>query len=202
MQLDQIIKFRMSPIVVVFLVLLVENVCIAAEISDGWRKSEVSLDSSATIYLSNIFGSKRGKFRATPESVLDNKDSIDGKFIVAKYRYVYSQPEIDGRGVASDEFVSTELLDCERHFYGTLRQVRKSAGKIVSDHIISDADVMMTETTSPTIDSQLCEFHEKKKIGALNRGKINNPTYNPTPNEKDVDSIINKYSTSTEKTKK
>ena len=54
-----------------------------------WIKDAMSIDGSAQIYLNKAFGTKKGKFKAMPDSMLDTRENVEGTFIVASYRYSY-----------------------------------------------------------------------------------------------------------------
>lgn len=165
----------------------------AAPASQSWVKDEAALEPGAQIYLGTQFGSKKGTFKSQPESMLDTSDSIAGSFVVADYRYVYSKPERDGSGKLFDELVSTEVLDCKRHYFGTARQVRLRKGVLVSQTVTPDADLLMMQMNGENIDTKLCALHAGKPSPALERAAVNNPGYNPHPSDKDVDALIDKY---------
>lgn len=158
-----------------------------------WVKDEMDLDNSALIYLSKEFSQKSGQFKAEPESMLDKEDNIKGDFLVGTYRYVYNEPS-EEQGIMVDEMESTELLDCERRYYGTLKQVKKLKGKIVAEKIRADEDISMMQTSGVNLDSKLCELHAGKPVTKFARDGIDNPSYNPNPTAKDIDAIIDKYS--------
>ncbi|GGY72762.1 hypothetical protein ACFFTM_02015 [Pseudoduganella plicata] len=166
---------------------------VAGPATGQWVKDEQTLEPGATIYLSAAFGSKKGKFRAQPESMLDTTSSIDGSFIVGTYRYVYQTPERDAQGNAYDELQSTELLDCERNYYGTLRQVRKRNGAIVSETVKSDAQVSMMQMGGVNLGSKLCDLHAKRAVQPLRRAPVDNPAYKPNPSDQDIDALINRH---------
>lgn len=158
-----------------------------------WVKDEETLEPGTTIYLNAVFGSKKGKFRAQPESMLDTNTSIDGNFIVGSYRFVHDVPERDMHGKAYDELVSTELLDCERHYYGTLKQVRKRNGIVVSETVKRDAEVSMIQTGGVNLGSKLCDLHAKRTVQPLRRAPVDNPAYKPNPSDKDIEALFERH---------
>ena len=162
-------------------------------IATAWVKDEQSLDRSAQIYLNPAFTPIKGKFKAVPESVMDRKDTIEGSFLVGEYRYVFNKPERDKDGKLSDELISTEVLDCNKQFYGTLKQVRKYKGKVISESGRPAASVEMIQTSSPNIGTKLCALFENKKVARLVQAPVTNASYNPKPTQQDVDKIIDKY---------
>lgn len=164
----------------------------AAAATQPWVKDEATLEPGAQIYLGTGFAVKKGKFKAMPESMLDTKNSIEGSFVVANYRFVYQKPIKDQSGKMFDELISTELLDCQRQFYGTLKQVRRRNGSVVSETSTRDADVLMTQTSGVNLGSKLCDLHAGQPAQPLARQAVNNPAYNPNPSDKDIDVLINR----------
>ncbi len=165
----------------------------AAVAVQSWIKDEATLEPGAQIYLGAEFGLKQGRFNALPESMLDTNTSIEGSFIVARYRYVYQKPVKDQSGKLFDELISTELLDCNRQFYGTLKQVRLRKGNPVSESSTRDADVLMTQTRGVNLGSKLCDLHAHRAVQPLTRQAVNNPAYKPQPSDKDIDALIDRH---------
>ena len=159
--------------------------------SASWVKDEQTPDKTAQIYLNPVFSWVSGKFDAVPESILDKTVSIEGKYLVGEYRYLFKRAEKGADGKLSDELVSTEILDCENNFFGTRKRVRRLKGKVVSDENITDADVTMIQTTMPNMGAKLCALHQHKKMPSLQ--PQSNPNYNPNPSASDIDKIIDKY---------
>jgi hypothetical protein len=165
-----------------------------AQAAQAWIKDELTLDGEAQIYLSAEFSQIKGKFRAQPESILDTMDKIDGTFIVGKYRYAYKRPTADASGKLVDEMISTEILDCQRQFYGTLKQQWLRNGKSVAEKNTALADVSMIQTHGANLGSKLCDLYAHKPAAPLERRAVSNPSYKPQPSAKDVDALIDKYS--------
>jgi len=165
----------------------------ASPAAGQWVKDEQTLEPGATIYLGTSFSEKTGKFRAQPESMLDTTSSIEGRFIVGTYRYVYQTPEQDVNGTAYDELVSTELLDCERHYYGTLKQVRKRRGAVVSETVKPIANVSMIQMGGVNLGSKLCDLHAKRTVQPLRRAPVDNPAYKPNPSGEDIDALFERH---------
>ena len=157
----------------------------------SWIKDEISVDGSAQIYLNAAFAPIKGKFKAVPESITDRKDSIEGSFLLGEYRYLFKKPETGKDGKLSDELVSTEVLDCKNSYFGTMKQVRKYKGKVVSEKSTPAADVTMIQTTSPNIGAKLCAVSQDKKVSRLE--PVANPSHNPRPTQQDIDRIMDKY---------
>jgi hypothetical protein len=158
-----------------------------------WIKNEMSIDGSAQIYLNNTFGTKKGKFKAMPDSMLDTRDSIEGTYIVASYRYVYKRPIREGNGAQVDEMISTELLDCKNKFYGTIKQTKSFKNKLISEKTTLDSDILMMQLPGVNLGSKLCEVYAQQQVKSFERKAINNPNYNPRPTEKDIDALIDKH---------
>ena len=70
----------------------------ALQAAQQWVKNEATLDAEARIDLGTDFTKIKGTFRATPESMLDAKDSINGTFLVGQYRHVYQRPVASAAG--------------------------------------------------------------------------------------------------------
>lgn len=157
----------------------------------SWIKDEVSLDGSAQTYLNTTFTPIKGKFKALPESIMDRKDTIEGSFLLGEYRYVFKKPETGEDGKISDERVATEILDCKGNFFGTMKEVSKYKGKVVSEKLTPASDVTMIQTTSPNIGAKLCALAQGKKAASLK--PVANPSYNPRPTVKDIDRLIDKH---------
>lgn len=157
-----------------------------------WVKDEMDLDNSALIYLSKEFSPKSGPFNAEPQSMLDKVDKIRGDFWVGTYRYIYNEPS-EEQGIMVDELVSTELLDCERRYYGTIKQVKKFKGKIVAEKLTPDEDILMMQMGGVNLDSKLCELHAGKHVTKFVREAVTNPAYNPQPTAQNIDAIMDKY---------
>lgn len=167
---------------------------LARESSDAsWIKDEISVDGSAQIYLSPVFSTINGRFKAVPESIIDTKDAIEGDFLLGEYRYLFKKPTTGKNGKLSDELVSTEVLDCKDNFFGTMKQVRKYKGTIVNSSASASADVTMIQTSSPNIGAKLCALYQNKKVARLQQKAVTNPSYNPRPSKQDIDHIIDKY---------
>lgn len=163
-----------------------------AESPADWIDDGPSIDGDAKIQMSKTFTMQSGKFKATPESMLDKKDSISGNFLVGSYRYVYKKAEKDN-GQLVDEMVSTEIMDCENKFYGTLKQTKKYKGKVVSEKSTPLAQVQMMQTSMGTTDGQLCALYVGKKPAATDRKGVTNPDYKPTMTKEDMDAKLDKY---------
>jgi hypothetical protein len=43
-----------------------------------------------------------------------------------------------------------------------LKQTRKLKGHVVSETVRKDADVFMMQTSTPSVDGQLCDVHDGK----------------------------------------
>lgn len=191
---SQILVFPVRAVAFAVLVLSASPAVRAKDTpATSWIKDEQSLDQAAQIYLNPAFTPIKGKFKAVPESIMDTKDTIEGNFLIGEYRYVYNQPERGKDGKLSDELISTEVLDCDKKFYGTLKQVRKYKGKVMSESGRPAASVEMIQTSLPNIGAKLCALSANKKVSKLVTAAASNANYNPRPTEQDVDKIIDKY---------
>jgi len=157
-----------------------------------WVDVDRSVEGDAKIQLSTVFGKKSGKFKAIPESMLDNRRSIEGNFSLGTYRYVYSHAEQED-GPVFDEKIVTEVLDCQKNYFGTAKEVRKYKGKVVAEKLTSNADISMMELSGASIDAQLCELHAGKVPASRSQQQVPNPNYNPNPSDKDIDAILDKH---------
>lgn len=164
--------------------------------TEKWVKDEATSD-GGTIYLNQHFDRKSGTFAATPESVLDNRDSISGTFLVGTYRIVTDQGGSKMTGVQGeqyDELISTELIDCKNGYAGTLRRIEKLNGQVVHDETMQDKDVMMTQTHQITTDSKLCQLSQGQARSSLHGADGANPQYRPgTLSASDIDKLIDQH---------
>lgn len=179
------------------LLVSVAPAALAKETGNVWIKDELSVDGGARIYLNAAFTPIKGKFKAVPESMIDKKDTIEGSFLLGEYRYLFNKPETGKDGTLSDELVSTEILDCNANYFGTMKQVRKYKGKVVSETATPVADVTMMQISSPNIGSKLCDLSANKKVASLTPKA--NPSYKPAQTQKDIDRIIDKYDVNAKK---
>lgn len=188
-------RSHVSPAIAITFAALIASATPSAPAKESdkaaWIKDELSLDGSAQIYLNAAFAPIKGKFKAVPESITNRKDSIEGSFLLGEYRYMFKKPETGKDGKVSDELVSTEVLDCKNNYFGTMKQVRKYKGKVVSEKSTPASDVTMIQTTSPNIGTKLCAVSLDKKVSRLE--PVANPSYNPRPSEQDIDRIMDKY---------
>ncbi|NPU85899.1 MAG: hypothetical protein HPY65_15595 [Syntrophaceae bacterium] len=143
-----------------------------AQNHNEWISSEVSRnlpgqeDVSGKTYFSNQFGMKEGTFKASYRSIFDKRNKVSGKFIVAKFRYIYDDP-IGEKGSSIDplhnESISTVMLDCSNNFVATLKSVYLLNGKTVSENIIPDEDIEMKQINMlNTTVGDLCAYAKKQ----------------------------------------
>jgi hypothetical protein len=159
------------------------SLALASAISAGvpksdeqWVEDERSIDGGATIYLNKIFSSKSGTFNAVPESMLDSKDKLSGSFIVGSYRYVHDEPTTQN-GIEYDESISTEILECNEFYFGTLKVVKKLKGVEVQSEIYDDKDVTMMQTRGANMGSKLCALHAGNPLPSVDPKNNVNPSY-------------------------
>jgi hypothetical protein len=158
-----------------------------------WINAGTSLEGDAKIELNKTFSKKAGNFKAIPESVVDKKKSITGSFVVGTYRYIYSTPQQEGE-YRVDETVFKELMDCKNNYYGTLQQIKKFRGQVVLAKQFADTEVVMMQTSQPTIDAQLCQLHAAISSTPVGRNQVKNPDYRPGAiTEAQADALIDKY---------
>lgn len=145
-----------------------------AQNNNEWVASEISRslpgqeDVSGKTYFSNKFGIKEGTFEASYRSIFDKRNKVSGKFLVAKFRYIYDDP-IGEKGSSMDplhnESISTVMLDCSNNFVATLKSVYLLNGKTVSENIIPDEDIEMSQINmSNTTVGDLCAFAKKQGV--------------------------------------
>ncbi len=145
-----------------------------AQNTNEWVASEISRslpgqeDVSGKTYFSNKFGIKEGTFEASYRSIFDKRNKVSGKFLVAKFRYIYDDP-IGEKGSSMDplhnESISTVMLDCSNNFVATLKSVYLLNGKTVSENIIPDEDIEMSQINmSNTTVGDLCAFAKKQGV--------------------------------------
>jgi len=120
-----------------------------------------SLDGeSGRTWFWSAFTRRSGTFRAMYDSMLDNRDSVTGDFLVARYRYTFDAPIGDGTGLIPrhDELIAEVLLDCDAHFSGTASQRYLLEGEEVARE--DNDDVLMIQMTNDadTTVGDLCEF--------------------------------------------
>ena len=141
-----------------------------AETSAQWVKDGATVDGGGTIYLSTTFTRKSGTFRAMPDSIMEDKDSVSGTFLVGTYRMVAdkNEPPMEGMHGKYDELISTELMDCDNRYAGTLRRIEMLAGKIVYEQTKQDNDILMIQSApnANDIGMKLCRLHKKTPSSA------------------------------------
>jgi hypothetical protein len=128
---------------------------------DAWLQAGRTLDETATIYLNKAFGTKSGTFRTEPDSLLEKEGTFSGSLLVGTYRFVYDKP-IEELGITFDELISVEVLDCRRSYFGTLKRTQKLNGRKVGEYTVEDGDVVLHQTTIPSVGAQLCDVHDGK----------------------------------------
>jgi hypothetical protein len=119
----------------------------------------------AKTYFEDSFGKKKGKFKAVYESFLEEKDFVDGEFLVARFRYVYAEPNTTDSSLypTHDESITKVLLDCKNHFSGTISITYKLKGKVAKHDETSDRDIHMMQYSGPSTVGDLCVFAKKQK---------------------------------------
>lgn len=163
---------RFNLILFAFLIAIICAIDVTAQNTDEWVAFEISRslpgqeDVSGKTYFSNQFGIKEGTFKASYRSIFDKRNTVSGKFIVAKFRYIYDEP-IGEKGSSIDplhnESISTVMLDCKNNFVATLKSVYLLNGKTVSENIIPDEDIEMSQINmSNTTVGDLCAFAKKQ----------------------------------------
>lgn len=159
-----------------------------------WVAAGMSTEGDARVELSTSFSKKKGRFAAVPESLIENRQSIQGEFIVGRYRYVYKTPQVEN-GLRVDEAVFTELMDCENQYYGTLLRTKRFRGKAVRTQRVPDAQLSMVQTSGPTtVDAKLCALHAGRSPADAGPHQGANPDYHPgASNEEQVDALIDQY---------
>ena len=122
-------------------------------------------DVRAKTYFEDSFGRKKGKFRANYESFLEKKDFVEGEFLVARFRYVYAEPNTSDSPLypTHDESITTVLLDCKNHFSGTISITYELKGKVVKRDETSDRDILMMQYSGPSTVADLCAFAKKQR---------------------------------------
>lgn len=186
---------RLITVAVVLTASFLQNVPARAadhgSLNGGWVNAGRTLDNSATVYLSGQFGQKSGTFKAMPESMQDKQDHVSGTFLVGTFRQVLDDTEENMRGLQYDELITTEVLDCQNAYFGTLRRVEKLRGKVVQDVVTPDDDIDMMQSHIAYIDLALCDLHQGK--ANISIAPVANPDYNPHPTDADYDRLVDKY---------
>ena len=163
---------RFNLFLFVFLIAICCSMDASAQNNSEWVAAEISRslpgqeDVSGRTYFSNRFGIKEGTFEASYRSIFDKRNKVSGKFMVAKFRYIYDKP-IGEKGSSMDplhnESISTVMLDCRNNFVATLKSAYLLNGKTVSEDIIPDEDIVMHQITmSNTTVGDLCAFAKKQ----------------------------------------
>jgi hypothetical protein len=118
----------------------------------------------AKTYFGDSFAKKKGTFKAEFESMLETKDSIAGEFLVAWFRYVYKEPNGGGSSLypAHDESITKVLLDCPKHFSGTIAMTYKLKGKVVKQETSADGEIRMVQYSGASTVGDLCAFAKQK----------------------------------------
>ena len=118
---------------------------------------------SGATWFSPEFGRRSGSFRAMYDSMQDSRDSVDGDFLVARFRYTYDAPIGDGTSLSPrhDESITEVLLDCEQHFSGTTSLRYLLAGEEVAREGNDDVLMMQMNDAGTTV-GDLCEFARQR----------------------------------------
>ena len=179
------------------LLLAFSSMCANAQLSptsatQQWVEDVSGRNAETQTYLGKDFSSKAGKFAATPESILDQIQFVEGKFLLGSYRFKSTKPSKE-MGIVFDEKIVTDVLDCQKKYYGTYQTEYRLKGKTVDTKTVADRDISMIQTNGINIGSKLCELNAGKTPQAAPKSGVNNPSYNPKPTEKDMDKLIDKY---------
>lgn len=125
---------------------------------------------SGQTWFSPVFGRKSGTFPAMYDSMQDDRDSVAGDFLTARFRYTYDAPigEDTAENEAGhdmipprhDESITEVMLDCDEHFSGTVSMRYLLDGKEVRYQQDDDSDILMTQVVNDagTTVGDLCEF--------------------------------------------
>jgi len=112
----------------------------------------------------SAFTRKSGTFSAMYDSMLDDRDSVTGDFLVARYRYTFDAPIGEGTGLIPrhDELIAEVLLDCDAHFSGTTSQRYLLEGREVARDDNDDVLMMQMTNDAGTLVGDLCEFARQR----------------------------------------
>jgi len=118
----------------------------------------------AKTYFWDTFTTRKGRFRATFDSLLDQRTAVTGTFVVAKFRYVYAHALEESPHLypAHDELVVEVLLDCQEHLSGTLATTYLLKGKVLQVDSVQDGEVDLMQTSGPGTVTDLCAFVNEK----------------------------------------
>lgn len=153
-----------------FLVVLFTSVPKTAQEPTKWveapivRSLPVQKAAQAKTYFGDAFAKKKGKFKAEYESMLETKDFVEGEFLVAWFRYVYTAPNGGTSSLypAHDESITKVLLDCPNHFSGTIAISYKLKGKVVKQDSNADGEIRMVQYSGASTVGDLCAFAKQK----------------------------------------
>ena len=166
-----------SSVPIVFLASLAAPGAFAAAAPEEWVEGpqRPSLNGeSGKVWFSPKFGRKQGTFPAMYDAVGDDRDSVTGDFLAARFRYTYDAPigEDTAENEAGhdlipprhDESITEVLLDCDRHFSGTVSTRFLLKGKEVRHQRDDDQDILMTQVMGDagTTVGDLCEFARQR----------------------------------------
>ena len=117
-------------------------------------------------YFDAAFSKRSGTFRAMYDSILDDRKSVSGEFLVGRFRYRYESPIPKGgpRLPKHDEEIMEVVMDCSEHLSGTLSVTYKLKGVIMLVEKSSDDEVLMTQTYGPSTTNDLCEFAKRRQV--------------------------------------
>ena len=119
---------------------------------------------SGSTWFSPAFSRRKGSFRAIYDSMQDARESVDGDFLVARFRYTYDAPIGEGGPMdpRHDESITEVLLDCDAHFSGTASLRYLLAGKEVAREDNDDILMMQMTNDAGTTVGDLCEFARQR----------------------------------------
>ncbi len=148
----------------IFALLVLNAVQAKPGVGNDWVVDGPDQSNTATIYLSKTFIPTTGTYKVIPQSPDDPRETITGKFLIGQYKYLYKKPTDTGGAILVDETISTVILECREHFYGTLKQTKRLKNKMVNEVVFPTSELMLTQTSDPTLWLSLCQLYQSRKI--------------------------------------
>ena len=111
-------------------------------------------------YFWDTFATRKGTFKFIPDSMLDDRNTLSGEFLVGRFRYAYGHliKGVPGLYPDHDETISEVILDCKGNLSGTLSTSYLRAGKVVHVDRTIDAEVVLMPNSGPSTVTDLCTF--------------------------------------------
>lgn len=121
--------------------------------------------SDGKVYFGTQFTQQKGNYKATYESVMESRDSLSGTFLMGSFRYVFNHPNPKSfLAPRHDEMITQVVLECSKHFSGTVAVLYKLKDKVVKNDVKTAAEITLYQDSNPGTVSDLCAYAKSKKL--------------------------------------